>query len=93
MRVTIQRVGGMLPTLSPSVAHDLDALDEPTRQTLMRFVAEGGRAKSAPHAEAMNYVFRLEDAAAAPRTVSAPFSAIPEILHGLLPGPRSGQTR
>jgi hypothetical protein len=91
VRVTIQRVGGMLPTLRPSVAHELDTLDEPTRQALQHFIMTHGRARSAAHPEAMNYVFHLEDAGAAPRTVSAPFSAIPESLRGLLPDPRSGQ--
>lgn len=79
----------MLPTLRPSVEHALDTLDAPTRQVLQDFIAKEGRVASAPHPEAMVYVFTLDDDAAPPRTVSVPFSRIPEPLRRLLPGPRA----
>jgi hypothetical protein len=89
-RLKIQRVGGMLPALRPTVMHEVDALDEAQRQALQQWLAKGGRAGKAAHAEAMNYVFTLEDEAAGeggatPVKVSAAYADVPEALRALLP--------
>lgn len=89
-KLTIQRLGGMLPALRPSVSHAFEALDEAQQQALAQWLPQAGRARRAAHAEAMNYVFTLHDddgpgAPEAPLKVSAPFAEVPEALRGLLP--------
>lgn len=88
-KLTIQRLGGMLPAVRPSVCHALEALDEAQQQALAQWLPQAGRARRAAHAEAMNYVFTLHDdtpgAAAAPVKVSAPYAEVPEALRELLP--------
>ncbi len=87
MRLVIRRVGGMLPTLRPSSSHDVEALDQATREALDAFMAlHRASAQTASHAEAMVYIFEVH----APKSVmtcSAAYTAIPEALKGLLPGP------
>lgn len=93
MRLKVQRVGGMLPALRPSVTHDLAGLPDAQRQVLERFLAQGGRVKRAAHAEAMNYLFTLEpdDPKAAAVTVSAALAQVPEELRALLPAAASAR--
>jgi hypothetical protein len=81
----------MLPTLRPTVTHDVDQLDAQLRQALLAFIGQGDRVRSAVHPEAMNYVFELEEAGAAARKLSCAFSAIPATLHVLLPRKAGGR--
>lgn len=81
-QLTVRRVGGMLPTMRPSKTWALDELEPHVRHAAQAFMAAAGRARGAPHAEAMSYVFELDG-----RTVSVPFADIPAELHALLPGP------
>lgn len=85
-KLTVRRVGGMLPTMRPSKTHDLSSLDAATQAALTQFMATTGRVEAAPHAGAMNYVFELDSEAGGGK-VSAGFAGVPVVLRGLLPGP------
>ena len=85
-KLTVRRVGGMLPTMRPSKTHDLSSLDAATQAALSQFMDTTGRVEAAPHAEAMNYVFELDSDAGGGK-VSAGFVGVPAALRGLLPGP------
>lgn len=85
-KLTVRRVGGLLPTLRPSRTHALDDLDAATQAAVKDFVAAHTRQGRAAHADATSYVFEL----AGPKgtqTVSVGFDAIPRALLDLLPGP------
>lgn len=99
-KLTIQRLGGMLPALRPTVSHPLDSLDETQRQALSEWMSVAGRVRGAAHAEAMHYVFTLHDdsteAAVPGHKVSAALADVPQALRGLLPaasGHRPGPGR
>ena len=94
-RLTIQRLGGMLPSLRPTVSHPLDSLDDTQRQALTEWMAVTGRVRRAAHAEAMHYVFTLHDDLAGPtpagKKVSAALADVPQALRGLLPAAAAGR--
>lgn len=87
MKLTIQRVGGMLPTLRPTCSHNLSDLDAATRAQLLAFMRDTPPASAAPYPDAMPYVFELA-AAGKVQTVSAAYDDVPPSLRLLLPGPR-----
>lgn len=86
-RLTVQRVGGLLPTLRPSRTWELAELDEETRAAVLAFMRAAPPVKSARHPDAMSYVFEL-DAEGRRLTTTAAYAAIPEALRPLLPGPK-----
>jgi hypothetical protein len=88
MRLTVRRVGGMLPSLRLHATHDLDTLDEATRQAVLAFVKTAPRASRAAHVEAMSYVFELGSGKTM-QVTSAVFAAVPEPLRALLPTPKT----
>ncbi len=85
-KLTVRRVGGMLPTMRPSKTHELSSMDGDTQAALAKFMAGAGRLEKAPHAEAMSYVFEIDGDAGGGK-VSAGFGAVPAVLRALLPGP------
>lgn len=89
----IQRVGGMLPALRPTVTHEWSTLDEGQQQALQQWLAQASRVGKAAHAEAMAYVFTLvgEDGGEAPAKLSAAYADVPEILRALLPAAGGGK--
>jgi hypothetical protein len=97
MKLKIQRLGGMLPALRPTVTHELAALPSAQQQALKDWMAQAGRVSKAAHAEAMNYVFTLESAgdeganekSGTPVKVSAAYADVPEALRELLPAAAS----
>ena len=84
MRLTVRRVGGHLPTLSPSRTIEESDLPPGVRGRLESFLRETQPVRRAAHPEAFAYVFDL-DLGGERLTTSASFDDVPEELRGLLP--------
>ena len=88
-QLKIMRMGGMLPTLRPTVVHSGDALDAATRQAVLAFMGPAGvasaPARPAPHPEAMGYLLELLQDGQVTQQRRCPFAAVPEGLRPLLP--------
>lgn len=91
----IQRVGGMLPALRPTVTHDWDSLDEPQQEAVRQWLAQPCRVGRPPHAEGMCYLFTLEsdEQDRPPVKLSAAYADVPEPLRSLLPAAAATKRR
>jgi hypothetical protein len=83
-QLSIQRVGGMLPTLRPRRVHDLNGLTPQGLDGVRQAFAHTPQPPQAPHPEAMCYVLELSTPQGV-QTVTLGFSDLPTGLHPLLP--------
>lgn len=86
--LTVQRLGGMLPTLRPQRRVDASALDHPVRQALHDLFSQGCQQRAAAHPEAFSYVFSAQ-VDGQPRSISLAWAQVPDALKHLLPDPQA----
>ncbi|HEX5783857.1 MAG TPA: hypothetical protein VFY35_03920 [Burkholderiaceae bacterium] len=83
-QLSIQRVGGMLPTLRPWRVHPLHSLNAPQLASVQQLFEDTRQPAPAPHPEAMCYVLELTTPQGVQKTTLG-FSELPPGLHPLLP--------